>query len=182
MPVIRRDLIIKGFIFPEVGKSYNISVFSNSGSDIGHPDFDLGNVNIGWLANLWRNIKLVTIRDPLKKAELQLEKANMRLLKLKHQVENNADDQELQNKFDQAYQKFTTAMEQVQNRVEEMNQNNQDNLFGDFPYSLNEIALQKVDSTMITIHVYIDGEFVGGCDVLTEMHNNGELKNLLQKN
>lgn len=34
------------------------------------------------------------------------------------------------------------------------------NLFSDFPYSLNEIAVQKVDSKMITVHVYIDGEFL----------------------
>jgi NAD+ kinase len=34
------------------------------------------------------------------------------------------------------------------------------NLFGDFPYSLNEIAVQKVDSAMITVHVNIDGEFL----------------------
>lgn len=33
-------------------------------------------------------------------------------------------------------------------------------LFEDFPYSLNEVAVQKVDSGMITVHVYIDGEFM----------------------
>lgn len=33
-------------------------------------------------------------------------------------------------------------------------------LFKDFPYSLNEIAVQKVDSAMITVHVYINGEFL----------------------
>ncbi|MBI9054322.1 MAG: NAD kinase [Bacteroidales bacterium] len=34
------------------------------------------------------------------------------------------------------------------------------NHFGDFPYSLNEVAIQKVDSEMITVHVYIDGEYL----------------------
>ncbi|MDA3953083.1 MAG: NAD kinase [Bacteroidales bacterium] len=33
-------------------------------------------------------------------------------------------------------------------------------LFNDFPFSLNEIAIQKVDSAMITVHAYIDGEFL----------------------
>ena len=28
--------------------------------------------------------------------------------------------------------------------------------------------------------IYIKGEFVGGCDILTQMHTNGELKTLLQ--
>ena len=27
--------------------------------------------------------------------------------------------------------------------------------------------------------LYIDGEFIGGCDIMTEMHNSGELKKLL---
>lgn len=33
-------------------------------------------------------------------------------------------------------------------------------LFSEFPYSLNEIAVQKVNSAMVTVHVYIDGEFL----------------------
>lgn len=33
-------------------------------------------------------------------------------------------------------------------------------LFKEFPYSLNEIAVQKVDSAMITVRVNIDGEFL----------------------
>jgi len=28
--------------------------------------------------------------------------------------------------------------------------------------------------------IYVKGEFVGGCDILTQMHTNGELKTLLQ--
>ncbi|MBU8892670.1 MAG: NAD kinase [Bacteroidales bacterium] len=33
-------------------------------------------------------------------------------------------------------------------------------LFKEFPYCLNEITVQKIDSEMITIHVYVDGEFL----------------------
>jgi monothiol glutaredoxin len=29
--------------------------------------------------------------------------------------------------------------------------------------------------------LYIDGEFVGGCDIVTELHSNGELATLLKK-
>ena len=29
--------------------------------------------------------------------------------------------------------------------------------------------------------VFINGEFVGGCDIVSEMHNNGELKQLIEK-
>lgn len=28
--------------------------------------------------------------------------------------------------------------------------------------------------------LYVNGEFVGGCDIMTEMHNNGELKAVLE--
>ena len=27
--------------------------------------------------------------------------------------------------------------------------------------------------------LYVDGQFIGGCDIVTEMHNNGELKEIL---
>ena len=27
--------------------------------------------------------------------------------------------------------------------------------------------------------LYVDGEFVGGCDIVTELHNNGELEQVL---
>ena len=33
-------------------------------------------------------------------------------------------------------------------------------LFKEFPYGLNEISVQKVDSAMVTVHAYINGEFL----------------------
>ena len=29
--------------------------------------------------------------------------------------------------------------------------------------------------------IYIGGEFMGGCDIITQMHNNGELKEEIEK-
>ncbi len=29
--------------------------------------------------------------------------------------------------------------------------------------------------------VFVDGEFIGGCDIVTQMHQNGELETLLAK-
>lgn len=34
------------------------------------------------------------------------------------------------------------------------------NIFDDFPYCLNEVAVQKINSAMIKVHVHIDGEFL----------------------
>ncbi|MGE0266922.1 MAG: Grx4 family monothiol glutaredoxin [Candidatus Omnitrophota bacterium] len=28
--------------------------------------------------------------------------------------------------------------------------------------------------------LYVNGEFIGGCDIMMEMHNNGELENILK--
>jgi len=40
----------------------------------------------------------------------------------------------------------------------------------------------KVYSNWPTIpQLYINGEFIGGCDIMTEMHASGELQGLLQK-
>ncbi|MFP4024678.1 MAG: NAD kinase [Thiohalospira sp.] len=36
----------------------------------------------------------------------------------------------------------------------------QPSIFHDFPYGLNEIAVQKIDSAMIKVHAFIDGEFL----------------------
>lgn len=29
--------------------------------------------------------------------------------------------------------------------------------------------------------LYVDGEFIGGCDIVTQLYESGELKNILQK-
>lgn len=38
--------------------------------------------------------------------------------------------------------------------------NPDDQLFGDFNFALNDISIQKKDSEMITVHVYIDNEYL----------------------
>ncbi|MBN8701663.1 MAG: NAD kinase [Bacteroidetes bacterium] len=38
--------------------------------------------------------------------------------------------------------------------------NTKNNLFGDINYALNEITITKKDSTMMTIHAFLDGEFL----------------------
>lgn len=30
--------------------------------------------------------------------------------------------------------------------------------------------------------VFVDGEFIGGCDIMLQLHRSGELDNILQKN
>ena len=42
-------------------------------------------------------------------------------------------------------------------------------------------ALSAYTNWPTTPQVFIDGEFIGGCDIVCEMHESGELKKLLEK-
>jgi monothiol glutaredoxin len=41
-------------------------------------------------------------------------------------------------------------------------------------------GLKEYSSWPTFPQLYVDGKFVGGCDIVTEMHENGELKTLLK--
>ena len=41
--------------------------------------------------------------------------------------------------------------------------------------------LSKVSDWPTIPQLFFDGEFIGGCDIAVELHNSGELKNLLKK-
>lgn len=41
-------------------------------------------------------------------------------------------------------------------------------------------AIKQFSNWPTIPQVYIDGKFVGGCDIITELHENGELKPLLE--
>mmetsp|Transcript_6858 Transcript_6858/g.9824 ORF Transcript_6858/g.9824 Transcript_6858/m.9824 type:complete len:90 (+) Transcript_6858:29-298(+) len=49
----------------------------------------------------------------------------------------------------------------------------------DYP-SIRE-GIKKFSQWPTIPQVYVDGEFIGGCDIITEMHNSGELGDLLKK-
>ncbi|HSH52509.1 MAG TPA: NAD(+)/NADH kinase, partial [Bacteroidales bacterium] len=62
---------------------------------------------------------------------------------------------EIDNALDAIYAKNYTIEERTLLKLESPTE-----VFHDFPYGLNEIAVQKIDSTMIKVHVYIDEEFL----------------------
>jgi monothiol glutaredoxin len=41
-------------------------------------------------------------------------------------------------------------------------------------------GVKKISNWPTIPQLYVDGEFVGGCDILTELHNNDELKDILK--
>jgi len=99
--------------------------------------------------------------------------------------------------------------ETIKNQIDEMVKNNQVFLFmkgnADFPqcgFSAQTVAILKennIDFKTFNVleddvireaikeysdwptipQLYVNGEFVGGCDVVTELHNSGELGKLL---
>lgn len=52
------------------------------------------------------------------------------------------------------------------------------NIFGD---PMIRPALCAFTNWPTTPQVFVDGEFIGGCDIVTEMYQNGELQKLLDK-
>lgn len=88
---------------------------------------DLGNVNTGWLAGLWRNVKLIVTRDPVKKANLELEKADVQMIKLKELVQQKKNDPKFEKRMEKAQQKHKKAMERVKNYLEKAGEKNPHN-------------------------------------------------------
>eukprot|EP01010_Urceolus_cornutus_P001450 NODE_1991_length_680_cov_303.955626_g1555_i0.p1 GENE.NODE_1991_length_680_cov_303.955626_g1555_i0~~NODE_1991_length_680_cov_303.955626_g1555_i0.p1 ORF type:complete len:183 (-),score=60.68 NODE_1991_length_680_cov_303.955626_g1555_i0:131-619(-) len=46
------------------------------------------------------------------------------------------------------------------------------------PYVHN--GIKKISNWPTIPQLYIDGEFIGGCDIITEMHDSGELRSALE--
>lgn len=88
---------------------------------------DLGNLKTGWFNNLWRNIRIFVANDPVKKAELELDKAGVELLKAKEIAEEKVDDPEFQNKLERANQKYQELIDKISQRLEQAQEENPDN-------------------------------------------------------
>lgn len=78
---------------------------------------DLDNVNTGWWSGLWRNVKIWVTRDPVKKADLELAKADVELLKVKKLSQEKLSDSKLQARLDKANKNYAGLMEKIKNRV-----------------------------------------------------------------
>lgn len=48
-------------------------------------------------------------------------------------------------------------------------------------YFVSVLGIKEYSNWPTIPQVFIDGEFVGGCDLMLEMHKNGELVDELQK-
>ena len=81
---------------------------------------------ISWFKNTIDSVQLLITRDPIKKSEIELRKANRQLVKARKIVKDNPDDEKLQDKLNKIDDKYKSSIERINNRVEEFKQANQD--------------------------------------------------------
>ncbi len=77
-----------------------------------------------WLTDAVREVKIFFTFDPIKKSELQLEKASRQIVKAKEEVEENADDPALREKLAKADEKYQETVEKINERLDEFKEEN----------------------------------------------------------
>ncbi len=90
---------------------------------------DFGNIKTGWFSNLWRDIRIIFTFDPVKKADLELEKATAVLLRARQEVlekGNQTDPSQIRAKMEKAVQRYERAMEKASLRLEKYKQKHPD--------------------------------------------------------
>lgn len=153
---------------------------------------DLDNVNTGWLAGLWRNLQIFFVTDQIAKADLQLEKANIEMLKLQNQLAGNSDDSKIQERIQTATKKYNKSMEKIQERIEKYQEKKGDNGRVDaFMQKYTDHAL-KHQQIMLRIEKQVDQEVLEKItenrqkmlktfnDVMTKLQEKEEFKSQLK--
>lgn len=79
-----------------------------------------------WVQNVVRDVRIFFTRDPVKKSELQLQKASAQLIRARDIVEENPDDVELQTKLERIDKKYQETIEEINTRVEKFKTANPD--------------------------------------------------------
>jgi len=77
-----------------------------------------------WLTDTVREVKIFFTFDPIKKSELQLEKASRQIIKAKEEAEENADDPALREKLAKADEKYRETVEKINERLDEFKEEN----------------------------------------------------------
>jgi len=85
--------------------------------DIGEPG------RFSWLGNFVRNVQIRVTRDPIKKSELELKKANYEILRLRKIAKEKANDEKIQEKLEQADEKYKKIIANINVRIQEIKAN-----------------------------------------------------------
>lgn len=88
-------------------------------------DLDVGSTS--WLSRLWREVRITFTADPVKKAELELKKANVDLWRAKLEAETNQNVEQLQERLQTRLNNFQEVLNRVTVRVQNYIEKNPEN-------------------------------------------------------
>jgi len=102
---------------------------------------------LSWFRNAFDTVQLWVTRDLVKKSELELKKASRQLVKAREFVQNNADDENLQNRFNKIDEKYQGFINGINNRIEQFKEENPDSdKFNNFldKYTKHQMLHQEI--------------------------------------
>jgi len=110
--------------------SLGLSVFAKTETieeitpDVTEQDLEIKGTS--WFYNAWREIKIAFTRDPIKKSELQLQKASAQLLRTKLRLEKNPDNEKTEIRLEKANERYNRLVEKINTRIVQIQENNPD--------------------------------------------------------
>ena len=132
--------------------AFSLSLFSFSALaeevDISAEELEVEEPGIlSWFKNAFDTIQLWITQDLVKKSELELRKASRQLIKAREIVQNNADDENLQNRFSKIDDKYKDFINGINNRIQQFQEENPDSdKFKNFldKYTNHQILHQEI--------------------------------------
>lgn len=98
---------------------------TGEGLEITAEELDIEESGIfSWFKNAVDTIQIWITRDPIKKAGLELKKASRQIVKAREFVQNNADDENLQNRFNEIDEKYQGFINRINNRIGQFDEEN----------------------------------------------------------
>lgn len=89
--------------------------------EVGASELEVGEPGrFSWFGNFVRNVRIRVTRDPIKKSELELKKANYEILRFRKIAKEKADDSKIQEKLDKADEKYRKVIEKINARIEKV--------------------------------------------------------------
>lgn len=148
---------------------------------------------VGWFKDKFRATQILVSRDPIKKSELELKRANYQLLKVRAKVNKNPDDANLQTKMEGLNNRFQEMLQNINQRMENLkNANPGDSRLKNFldKYLDQQIKQQEVlkkleekvpEQVMEKIRANREKHLKKFGEVMTKLQNKEELKKGLEK-
>ncbi len=79
---------------------------------------------ISWFKDAFDSVQIFFAKDPIKKAELELRKANRRVVKIREQLQEQAESSKLTDNFNRLNQDYQGYINQINNRIQQLKDEN----------------------------------------------------------